>query len=124
MERMRREGWADVVGPSFTAAGMADELGWTETEVACAGEELRLLAVRTSDDVVLFPAFQLLDGRVVAGLTEVLQVLRTGTASRWTWAQFLNVARPGEMPHIHNLREGHLDDVLDAARREAVAWGE
>ncbi|MFJ3473455.1 hypothetical protein ACIPJ1_11010 [Microbacterium maritypicum] len=92
------------------------------TEVARAGEELRLLAVRTSDDVVLYPAFQLHDGGVVDGLTDVLGILRSGTAGRWTWAQFLNVARPGEMPHIHKLREGHLDDVLDAARREAAAW--
>lgn len=87
--------WKEIVGPCYTAAGIADVLGWTEGEVATAGEDLRLLVVRTSDGLDLYPAFQLQGRRVVDGLQDVLRVLRTGTAGRWTWAQFLNVALPG-----------------------------
>ncbi|MFK0402029.1 hypothetical protein ACIQTT_06835 [Microbacterium sp. NPDC090225] len=114
--------WAELVGPCYTAAGMADTLGWTEAEVVRAADSLLFLAVRTSDGVVLYPAFQLHGGRVVDGLHEVLRILRTGTAGRWTWVQFLNVAIPGEVRQIENLYEGRLEDVLRDARHEAAAW--
>lgn len=115
--------WAQIVGPCYTALGMADALGWTEHQVIQAGEDLRLLAMRTSDDLVVYPAFQLHDGRVVDGLQDVLRILRTGTAGRWTWAQFLNVTLPGERAQIEILREGRLDEVLRDARNEAASWG-
>lgn len=82
--------WADIVGPCYTVTSMARTLGWTEAEVMEAGNDLRLLMLRTDDDVHLFPSFQLHDGKVVAGLEEVLLVLQTGVASPWTWAQWLN----------------------------------
>lgn len=116
-------GWGRIVGPCYTTTGIADTLGWGEEEVRQATEDLRLLCVRTSDGVLLYPAFQLHDGHVVDGLQDVLRILRTGTEGRWTWAQFLNVAVPGEVPHIQGLREGHLQDVLRDARHEAAAWG-
>lgn len=114
--------WAELVGPCYTTVGMAATLGWTEAEVVRAADGLLLLAVRSSDGGFMYPAFQLHGGRVVDGLHEVLRVLRTGTASRWTWAQFLNVAIPGEVRQIENLREGRLEDVLRDARHEASAW--
>lgn len=116
-------GWRRIVGPCYTATGVADMLGWDEEQVRKASEDLRLLCVRTSDGVLLYPAFQLHDGHVVDGLQEVLRILRTGTAGRWTWVQFLNVALPGQAPHIQCLREGRLQGVLRDARHEAAAWG-
>lgn len=115
--------WAKIAGPCYTASGMADTVGWTDDQVIQAGEDLRLLAMRTSDDVVVYPAFQLHDGRVVDGLQDVLRILRTGTAGRWTWAQFLNVPLHGERAQIEILREGRLDKVLRDARNEAASWG-
>lgn len=67
--------WAEIVGPCYTVASMARTLGWIEAEVIEAGDHLRLLMLRPSDDVRLFPAFQLLDGKVVTGLTRVLVIL-------------------------------------------------
>ncbi len=115
-------GWAEIVGPCHTASSMARALGWTEAQVLQASEDLRLLAVRTSDGVLLYPAFQLFNGRVVGGLQEVLRVLATGTAGHWTWAQFLNVRLAGGEAQIQGLRAGRLQDVLRDARREAAAW--
>lgn len=116
--------WAAIVGPCYTVPSMARTLGRTEDEIIEAGDELRLLMLRTSDDVLLFPSFQLQDGEVVAGLMEVLRVLRTGTASSWTWAQWLNVALPDEAParNIDLLYAGRLDEVLRDARHVAWAW--
>lgn len=118
--------WAAVVGPCYTAAALARVLGLTEDEIADAGDALRLLALRTSDGVTLYPAFQIQDGEVVAGLAEVLQVLRTGIDSGWTWAQWLNVAVPDNdsvsSRNIDKLRAGFLNVVLRDAERDAAAW--
>lgn len=117
------DAWARIAGPCYTAAGIADILGCTEADVSRAGRELRLLEVWTSDGLALYPAFQVQSGHIVRGLAEVLQVLRTGTAGRWTWVQFLNVSVAGETTHIQHLRAGRVDDVLRRAHQEAAAWG-
>lgn len=116
--------WAEIVGPCYTTQSVARTLGWTEGGVTEAAEALRLLALETDDGVILYPSFQLHEGRVVEGLADVLTVLLTGTASRWTWAQWLNTAIPGAEPprHIENLRAGNLDEVLRDAAHDAWAW--
>ncbi|MFB4349800.1 hypothetical protein [Microbacterium sp. CR_7] len=116
--------WGEIVGPCYTVTSMARTLGWTETEVMEAGNDLRLLMLHTTDDVYLFPEFQLLDGKVVEGLTEVLNVLRTGVDDSWTWTQWLNVALPDKYPrrNITLLRQGRLEEALRDARHVAWAW--
>lgn len=116
--------WAEIVGPCYTVVSMARALGWTEEEVMEAGGSLRLLMLRTDDDVPLFPAFQLREGKVVDGLTEVPRVLQTGVIDSWTWAQWLNVALPDENPprNITLLYEGRLEEALRNARHDARAW--
>lgn len=101
---------------------MARVLGWSEDDVSVAADQLILLAVETSDGVVLYPNFQL-DGRQpTTGLTEVLLVLRSGTASRWTWAQWLNTAVNAQPRPIQMLRDGRLDEVLCDASNDAASW--
>ena len=116
--------WAEIVGPCYTVASMARTLRWTEAEVIEAGESLRLLMLLTEDGVLLFPSFQLIEGKVVEGLREVLCVLETGTASRWTWAQWLNTELPDEDPprNIQYLYDGRLDEALRDAEHDAWAW--
>lgn len=115
--------WSRIIGPCYTVASMARTLEWTEAEVVEAGRTLRLLMLLTDDDVHLFPAFQLRDGRVVEGLTEVLRVLQTGTQSRWTWAQWLNTPYPdGEPTAIEKMFTGRLDEILLEARHDAWSW--
>lgn len=115
--------WAQIVGPCYTVASMARTLGWTEDEVTEAARTLRLLMLVTEDDVHLFPAFQLHDGRVVEGLTDVLRVLQTGTQSRWTWAQWLNTPYPdGEPTAIEKILAGRIDEILLEARHDAWSW--
>lgn len=116
--------WAEIVGPCYTVTSMARTLGWTEAEVIDAGNDLRLLMVRTDDGVDLFPSLQLREGKIVDGLQEVLRVLETGTAGRWTWAQWLNAPLPDNDPprNITLLYEGRLEEALRGARRDAWAW--
>lgn len=112
--------WARIIGPCYTTTSLARALGWTEAKVAQAGETLQLLVLETDEGVTLYPAFQLHDGRVVDGLSDVLAVLLTGTADHWTWAQWLNTALPEEdVPRaIDALLAGRLDEVL----HDAWAW--
>lgn len=116
--------WAEIVGPCYTVTSMARALGWTEVEVVDAGNDLRLLMLHTDDGIDLCPRFQLQDGEVVEGLQAVLRVLATGTAGRWTWAQWLNVALPDKDPprNITLLYQGRLEEALNDARRDAWAW--
>lgn len=126
---MPKRPWAEIVGPCFTADAIARELGWTATQVTRAAASLNLLELETSDGVLLYPAFQLWEGGVVAGLTPVLQALSTGTASRWTWAQWLNTPVDDESGDaaasaVEQLRAGQLHDVLRDARHVAWAWSQ
>lgn len=116
--------WAEIVGPCYTVASMAHTLGWTEREVVDAGNTCRLLMLSTSDDVLLFPSFQLQNGEPVAGLAEILRILETGTRGRWTWAQWLNTELPDANPprNIEYLYAGRLEEAIRDARRDAGAW--
>ena len=119
--------WAEIIGPCYTATSLARTLGWTESEVSTAAASLTVLELLTDDGVLLYPAFQVCEGRLVPGLTQVLQVLNTGTKGRWTWAQWLNArvddGHGEEEPSaIERLREGDLDGVLLEARHDAWAW--
>lgn len=115
--------WAHIVGPCHRVTGIARTLGWTEAEVAEAGDDLQLLALDTTEGFTLYPAFQLHEGRLVEGLADVLRLLQTGTESRWTWAQWLNTPYPeGEPTAIEKILEGRLEEILVEARHDAWAW--
>ncbi|MCT1394659.1 hypothetical protein M4D51_02855 [Microbacterium sp. p3-SID338] len=118
--------WAEIVGPCYTRAALMRVLEWTEDELSTAVAALEILEVTTSDEVVLYPAFQVWEGRIMENLGAVLQVLSTGTGSAWTWVQWLNsplVYDGVEQPkNIDRLRQGQLDDLLLEARHDAAAW--
>ncbi len=119
--------WAAIIGPCYTRASVARALRWTEQEVVDAAATLDLLELDTIEGKMLYPAFQIHDDQVIDGIKEVLQILSTGTASRWTWAQWLNAAVDDETgapspSAIEQLRAGRIDDVLLDARHTAWSW--
>ncbi|KJQ52521.1 hypothetical protein [Microbacterium sp. SA39] len=119
--------WAEIIGPCYTLASLSRALRWTEAEVKTAAASLTVLELLTDDGVLLYPAFQVWEGRLVPALAQVLQVLSTGTKGRWTWAQWLNTRIDDEsgeeaLSAIEQLRAGQLDDVLLDARHTAWAW--
>lgn len=122
-----RSPWADIVGPCYTEASVARVLGWTADMVTAAVDSLSLLELETDDGVLLYPAFQIVNGRIVDGVGDVLRVLATGTRGRWTWAQWLNTPVDDETgapaPRaIEQLRAGRIEEVLLDARHTAAAW--
>ncbi|MBT2476655.1 hypothetical protein J7E68_19240 [Microbacterium sp. ISL-103] len=103
---------------------MARTLACTELEGMEAGDDLRLLTLRTEDGVHLLPVFQLVGGKAATGLQEVPLALQTGVNDPRTWAQWLNVALPEADPprNITLLYEGRVEEALRDARHDAWSW--
>lgn len=114
--------WAAIVGPCYASASLGQVLSLSGAEISAAAAGLRLLRLRTKDDVVLFPAFQVRDGSVHPDLPRVLSVLRSGIEDPWTWAQWLNAPDVNGVKPIEQLWNGELADVLQEARHDARAW--
>ncbi len=82
--------WADIVGPCYSSGGLQKELGVGRAALSKAVRERRALRLDTSDQRTLYPAFQVRNGALVPGLSEVLPILGEGVDDPWTWAQWLN----------------------------------
>jgi hypothetical protein len=119
--------WAQL-GPFYSTAGMARVLGGVSRQ---AVEERRrrrtILALRTADDVWVYPAFQLDErNRVVRGLAEVLARFRPATTDdEWMVAGFVAAPQPelgGRTIVDHLSSGGDLADVVALADERAELW--
>lgn len=119
--------WAEL-GPFYSTAGIARVLGGISRQ---AVEERRrrrtILALRTSDGVWVYPAFQLDDrNRVVQGLADVLDRFRPDTPEdEWMVAAFVAAPQPGldgRSIADHLRAGGDLAPVLDLAADRAARW--
>lgn len=119
--------WARL-GPFYSTAGIARVLGGVSRQ---AVEERRrrrtILALRTADDVWVYPAFQL-DGRnrVVRGMADVLARFRPATTDdEWMVAGFVAAPQPelgGRTIVDHLAAGGDLADVVALADERAERW--
>ncbi len=119
--------WAEL-GPFYSTAGVARVLGGISRQ---AVEERRrrrtILALRTADDVWVYPAFQLDDrNRVVRGLADVLARFRpANTDDEWMVAAFVAAPQPdlgGRTIPEHLADGGELGDVVALADERAERW--
>jgi hypothetical protein len=119
--------WRDL-GPFYSTSGLARVLGGVSRQ---AIEERRrrrtILALRTADEVWVYPAFQLDErNRVVAGLTQVLDRFHPETPDdEWMVAAFIAAPQPGldGRSIAEHLRQGGgLAPVLALADERARRW--
>jgi len=119
--------WAEL-GPFYSTTGIARVVGGVSRQ---AVEERRrrrtILALRTSDGVWVYPAFQLDErNRVVRGLADVLDRFRPQTPDdEWMVASFVAAAQPGlggRSVVDHLKTGGALAPVLDLADERAARW--
>jgi hypothetical protein len=119
--------WSDL-GPFYSTSGLARVLGGVSRQ---AIEERRrrrtVLALRTADDVWVYPAFQLDDrNRVVPGLADVLERFRPRTADdEWMVAAFVAAPQPGlgDRSIVEHLRSGgDVTQVVALADERARSW--
>jgi hypothetical protein len=119
--------WDDLLGPFYTTAEVAKRLGGISRQALADRRERRtILALKTADGVLVYPAFQFADGghQVVAGLAEVLQAFRGSEVDEWTLAGWLVAPSRalGGRSVIDWLRDGRdlaaaLTLARDASRR-------
>ncbi|MGZ0711310.1 hypothetical protein ACWPKO_23580 (plasmid) [Coraliomargarita sp. W4R53] len=115
--------WAQIVGPCYSWAAMERELGYDGARLATAVEDLHALQLPTSDNFLVFPAWQVAQGALIPGLRPVLLELRTGTNHPWTWAQWLGVKLQTDgRSRADALLLGEIDPVVSEARQAATAW--
>ena len=119
------EQWREHLGGFYDTPTVRRILGSVEQPVSKQAVSKRrgLLALRTGSHRVVYPSFQFVDGRLVEGLDEVLEVLPEPLVSPWTVASWLVSENPeldGERP-IAVLAEGQKAPVVAAARSWARA---
>jgi hypothetical protein len=119
--------WRDL-GPFYSTSGLARVLGGVSRQ---AIEERRrrrtILALRTADDIWVYPAFQLDDrNRVVRGLAQVLNRFRPETPDdEWMVAAFVAAPQPGlgDRSIAEHLRSGgDVAQVVVLADDRARRW--
>jgi hypothetical protein len=98
---------------------------WTELEDR--RQPPTILALRTADDVWVYPAFQLDEhNQVLRGLADVLARFRPQTSDdEWMVASFLAAPQPGlgGLSIVDHLRDGgDLDPIVTLARERAARW--
>ncbi|MDT0116614.1 DUF2384 domain-containing protein [Microbacterium sp. PRF11] len=88
----------------------------------------RLLRVRTSDNVLVFPAFQFTEhGELRPGISDLLKILLPTGEDPWTVAYWLTseIADFGGRTALDILDSRNVDeieDLLDLARDDAAGW--
>lgn len=87
--------WALQIGPVYRQASLAKRWGCTRQAVGDKVARRKLLALTTSDGVVLIPAFQLdRDLRPLRDLDKVLAKLSSDVVDDWTLASWLTAPQP------------------------------
>lgn len=116
---------ADLIGPVYDTTGVRTLLDRSRQEIADRRRRGTILALRTSDDVWVYPAFQFADGEIVKGVRTLLDVFRQHNPSWWTVAAWF--ASPKEeldgLAPIDHLGDAEPPpDVLDLAHAAASRW--
>ncbi len=117
--------WSEALGPFYRTPQVRSLLGGVSRQAL--EDRMRrhtLLGLRTADGVIVYPRFQF-DERhaVLAGLAEVLRVLRASGVDDWTLAGWLVARRDGLEGHspVEWLRGGRDVETLLGAARDAAA---
>lgn len=113
---------SEIIGPCFSTSSLTAFLHISPEAVTQRVDDYRLLRLRTSDHVSLYPGLQFAGRHTVPGLREVLLELARGIDDPWTWAQWLASASESGPPPVVRLREGDVGAVVSEARRVAAAW--
>jgi len=113
---LARERLLAAEGGTLSAGEMADALGITRQAVDKRRKKRTLIGLTVGKRGYAYPAWQLGPDGVLNGLKDVLNAMNEYDA--WTQANFMlskNKWLEGETP-LNDLRRGHLDRVLTAAR--------
>lgn len=116
----------EITGPFYDTRGLRTWLGTSRQALADRVKANTLLGLQTGDRTWVYPAWQFTtDRQVIPHLSEILRILATGTAEKWTWALWLTAPNEDwdEKPAWKWLAEGHdPEPVISEAHRDAAHW--
>lgn len=118
------------LGPFYDTAGLCR---WWDVSRQAVADRVRrgtLLACRTADGHLVYPAFQLArDGQVRPGIAEALAVLARSGADGWTTALWFTTPSAVFDGHsavdhlvVHRGSAAAVRRVVEQARADAAAW--
>lgn len=114
--------WAAAVGPFLDEAGTRGRTGLSSSELGALIVSNDILAVTSSDGVVLVPSFQFgLHGELLPGLRSVTALLRPVCDDNWDLALWLlapSVDFVGGRSAVELLRDGEVEQVFTIAQRD------
>jgi hypothetical protein len=113
--------WDSAVGPFLDDDSVRDLLGVTHRELAVSVANDDVLAVITSDNVPLFPAFQFGEhGELLPGLRSVVRFLRPVVDDSWDVALWLRTKSSDfdGLSAAQLLHNDEVDRVLRIAERD------
>lgn len=114
--------WAAAVGECFTRVSLQRETGLTDEQLTAALQRNHIIELVTSDGVRVYPAWQVNEGKLVHGLTDVITALSAASDDAWEHAVWLNADVPGYGRNIDHLVEGLTDEVVIRAQQTSAAW--
>lgn len=116
---------AQAVGPVYRQSGLAKACGLTRQAVNDWVRNRRVLALTTSDDVVLIPAFQFdRHLRPWRGIDQVLAILTPDVVDEWTLASWLTAPQAtlnGESV-IDRIASGDVTSAVKLAEAARRRW--
>lgn len=126
-KRVRRNRFAELVGPFYTSSSVATWVGVRELDVLEMVFDRQFLGCITTDQQVVLPVSQFrLDGTAHIGLPKVLDILASGTTDAWTWAAWLHSRVPGQLEGVSGMQwlaaQRDLDTLLRLAQMDAASW--
>ncbi|SDO32785.1 Protein of unknown function [Microbacterium sp. ru370.1] len=116
--------WDDLIGPFYKASAIAKWRNETRQNVSKLTGTGSLLGLRTSDNALLYPAFQFdEEGRLPPRFKELLRLLRSEITDDWTVALWLNNPQhtlDGRTP-IELMRDPQQADRVFAFAHDEIA---
>jgi hypothetical protein len=117
--------WERHLGPLLGWRQVAELLGSVSTRqgVNDLQKRRRLLGLRSKSGELVYPLFQLADGKPLPGLPRVLEAFEDATLDDWTIASWLVSPQDllgGEAPAEVLNSGGSVELVLETARRSAA----
>jgi hypothetical protein len=115
----------DGIGPFYRGEQVAKLLQISRQAVHERAKKGSLLALRTADDLWVYPTFQFKGRSIISGLQEVLAEFRQAQPDRWAIAGWLvspTAALAGQSPLDALRSNGELAPVIALAQDAVLRW--
>ena len=120
--------WNEKVGPFYDATTVRKLLGLYGDELEMKVESSRLMALQTSDNVMLYPVWQFSGRKILKGWESALRAFENVHVSSWliaTWAVTPDTETLGGLSPIDWLRIGNpVEPVVADAEKHAARWAQ